>query len=71
MATLTELEARREALDQAIGSGRLKVRYADREETYHSIADLQRARSFVQRQIDKLEGVKRPKSIKIAYRSGY
>jgi hypothetical protein len=41
------------ALDQAIASGYLKVRYEDKEVTYQSIDQMLKARAFAAAQLDQ------------------
>jgi hypothetical protein len=48
-----------DALDAAIASGRLSVRFADRMVTYHSIAELIKARDHVAKVISSSGGISR------------
>ena len=53
--TLTQLEA----IERAIASGTLKVRYADKEVTYHSLSELRDLRTEIRTELlgnNMLEG---------------
>ena len=51
MASLAELQARREALDKAIDNGVLTVEVEGERVTYRSMAEMMTARSSLQRRI--------------------
>ena len=54
--SLVQLQANRDAIDSAIGTGELSVTYSDRTVTYRSIGELKRARDIVDADISKLAG---------------
>lgn len=57
--TTNELEAQLSALDEAISSGALTVKYQDRQVTYRSMEEMMRARSFILRQLNRGQAKKR------------
>ena len=71
MATVTELEDRKETLEEAIDSGELNVKYADRSVTYRDQASMERALQRLCRRIDKLNGKKAQRKVRIQSCSGW
>lgn len=61
--TLSELEAKLETLEDAMTSGTLRVKYADREVWYQSVSEMMKARSLLVSKIDKLKNKSRPQRI--------
>lgn len=53
---LEQLQANRDLLDAAIGTGEMSVTYADRTVTYRSISELKRARDIIDSDISRLAG---------------
>jgi hypothetical protein len=53
-------QAQLDALDEAIASGTLRVKYADKEVTYRSLAEMMQLRDFMARKLgQKEEGASR------------
>lgn len=71
MATLSELQARREALMEAIQSGELRVRYGDRDVTYRSLSDMRTALSLIDDEIARLSGTKVNRKVRLQRVSGW
>ncbi len=70
--TLAQLQAERDALTKAIGSGALMVQFADRLTTYRSIADLKEARRLIDADIRALAATtSRPKDMLVVASKGF
>jgi hypothetical protein len=68
--TQAELEARLAAIDAAIARPEGYVMFADRAVTYRSIADLQKARDAIARQLATVTSASRPKQTLIVATKG-
>lgn len=76
MATLVTWQARLDALEAALASGSLKVRYESgagtvREVTYRSVEELRAAISYVESKIRGLEGAVTLRQIRVNTRKGF
>lgn len=71
MATLSELQARREALEKALASGHRRVEYDGNSVEYRSVAEIRSALSVVSNDIARLSGARRRKRIFISAARGY
>lgn len=69
--TLTDYQNMKDALETALGNGVLMVRYTDRVVTYHSIADIEKAIGYVDRQMAKIANAGKPSSTRASFRRGY
>jgi hypothetical protein len=70
--TLDELKGFRKDLSEALVSGAMIVRFADRSVEYTSVADQQRAMNLLDSAITKLQGGSiKPNRVRIATRSGW
>lgn len=54
--TLEQLQAKRDALTEAIGQGVLSVTFSDRTTMYRSVDDLRKARAIIDSDIAALAG---------------
>lgn len=61
MATVDQMEARLEALEEVHASGTLRVEYEGRSVTYRSMDELERAIGRLQQQIQNAKTGGRPK----------
>lgn len=59
-----------DALKQALASGELSVRWDGREITYRSISELREAINFVSAEIEKQNGTRRVRAVRIVVRKG-
>lgn len=66
MASVATLQARLEALDGMIASGLLQSRHGDTMLTFRSMAELLKARQFVEDQISDANGTTRTR-VRYAY----
>lgn len=71
MASVEVLRARREKLTEAITTGQLKVRFADREVTYRSMAEMREALGVLEGEIARAEGRRRTRLIRVNNRKGW
>lgn len=71
-ATLADLEVQREKLRQALYSGTLSLQDASgRRITYHSIANLQRALSALEAQMQRVQGTGPVRQVRIHSSKGF
>lgn len=71
MASLSQLQARREALAKAIESGALSVKHGEKTITYRTLAEMKRIRGDLDAEIAALSGAKRkPKQHRVYTRMG-
>ena len=63
MATLTQLQTRRDELDVAIASGVLTLREGDKQVTYRSVAEMATALADLDTQIAALQGTVRTRRV--------
>jgi len=59
-----------DALDRAIASGELSVKFSDREVTYRDVASLKSARNFVQQKIAEQNGHRRTRQVRVTVGKG-
>jgi hypothetical protein len=71
MATLTELQARRDALEAALASGVLKLREGDKEVSYRNLDEMSRVLASVVAQIAALEGTVKTRRVYPQTRKGW
>ncbi len=69
--TVQQLEAMRDKLQTAIFSGQMKVKFGDREVTYQTTADMERALDRLQRQIADTSGKSRRRRTYLDSRKGF
>lgn len=69
MASLATLQARLEALDGMIASGLLQSRHGETMLTFRSMAELLKARQFIEDQVNEANGTTRTR-VRYAYQSG-
>ena len=63
MATLTQLQTRRDALDTALASGVLSLREGDKQVTYRSLEEMAGVLADLETQIATLQGTVRTRRI--------
>ena len=71
MATLSELQAQKAALEEARGSGELRIRTLDNEVTYRSMDEIDRALASVDDAIARVEGTPRRYQVRVNSRKGW
>jgi len=71
VATLSELQAQKAALEAARGSGELRIRNLDREVTYRSIEEIDKAIATIDDAIAKVDGKPRTYRTRFLTRSGW
>lgn len=71
--TLDELKGFRKELSEAMVSGAMRVRFADREIQYTTMADLERAMARLDQAITEREngGTKKKNRVRVATRQGW
>ncbi len=70
MATLTELQTRREALSASRASGVARVSYDGKTVEYRSLAEIDRAIDVLDREIAALEGRKVIRQVRVTTSTG-
>jgi len=70
MATLTELQARREALAASRASGVARVSYDGKTVEYRSLAEIDRAIDVLDREIATLEGRRVIRQVRVTTSKG-
>lgn len=59
-----------ERLEQAIAAGTLRVKYADREVTYHSLKEMRAALTQIRSEVEQAQGVAPRRRIVRVYQAG-
>jgi hypothetical protein len=67
----TEIEASIKALQQALSTGALRVKFREREVEYRSIADIMSAIREMQRLLDEANGTKSLRQVRFNMTKGY
>ena len=71
MATQSEIQARYDALLEAITSGEKRVKFADREVEYQSVADMDRALAKLEKLLAQVTGRSRKRQILVNSSKGF
>lgn len=71
MATVSELQARREALEKALASGHRRVEQEGDSVEFRSVAEIRSALSEVNAQIARATGSRRRRRIYVSAARGY
>lgn len=69
-ADIATLQARREALKQALASGHHSVQQGDKRIQFRSVDEIRKALEDVEREIANASGVRRPRLFRAVYRRG-
>ena len=64
MATASQLDARIASLEEAIGTGALRVKSGERDVTFRSLAEMQQSLAMLKSDRAKLDNVRRTRTLR-------